>query len=139
MLVRSARRQSRPEVKWPIMGNSSSGYVNDGLNRVTGEMNNDMLTKNRAENGDSRYFSLYTKKGAFVPGAMTEGLFWLLIEISSIHSEKVIAALNEHLVLGYTRREVCERNSVSAGYLSLSLAKLLRVEIAAASLSTYYK
>ncbi|UCQ27279.1 adhesin biosynthesis transcription regulatory family protein [Edwardsiella tarda] len=105
-------------------------------------MNNDMLTKNRVEGIDSSDdgdVTLSIKRDNFIPGAMTEGRFWLLIEISSIHSEKVIAALNEHLVLGYSRKEVCERNNVSAGYLSLSLAKLLRVEIAAASLSTYYR
>nr|WP_245167682.1 adhesin biosynthesis transcription regulatory family protein [Edwardsiella hoshinae] len=59
---------------------------------------------------------------------MSEERFWLLIEISPIHSEKVIAALNDYLVLGYTRREACERNDVAAGYFSLSLAKMLRVE-----------
>ncbi|XEG90411.1 adhesin biosynthesis transcription regulatory family protein [Edwardsiella tarda] len=101
---------------------------------ITGDMNNDMFTKNSMGNRDDRDLSLSTKKSKFVPGAMTEGRFWLLIEISSIHSEKVITALNEHLVLGYSRREVCERNNGSAGYLSLSLAKLIRIESAVALL-----
>lgn len=106
------------------------------MNEAVDYMNDDTLTK-RNNNDDN--FSSSTTKGQFAPGVMTEGRFLLLIEISSIHSEKVIAALKEHLVLGYTRREVCERNNVSAGYLSLSLTKLLRIENAATSLSTHCK
>ncbi|ARD39126.1 PabB family transcriptional regulator [Edwardsiella ictaluri] len=91
-------------------------------------MDNDTFTKSRTEGSDNSTLPLSTKKDNFVPGTMTENRFWLLVEISSIHSEKVIAALNEHLVLGYSRREVCERNNVSAGYLSTSLTKLLRID-----------
>ncbi|HAO0301293.1 TPA: transcriptional regulator [Escherichia coli] len=55
------------------------------------------------------------------PGKMPEGQFWLLIEISSVHSEKVINALGDFFVLGYTRREVCERHGVSQSYFSGAL------------------
>lgn len=78
------------------------------------------------------------KRNGLVPGGVTENHFWLLIEISSIHSDKVITSLYEHLVLGYTRKEVCERNKVSAGYLSISLAKLFRVDFIVISLLDYY-
>lgn len=103
-----------------------------------------MLTKNRmnkTENKDRARCNLThsTKNESFIPGTMTEGCFWLLVEISSIHSEKVITALHDHLVLGYARRDVCEKYRVSAGYLSLSITRLLRIEAVAASLSTYYK
>ncbi|AOV97677.1 repressor [Edwardsiella hoshinae] len=92
-------------------------------------MNNSVMKKNRVNgiigNGDAY---LINKKVNLLPGSISEARFWLLIEISPIHSEKVIAALNDYLVLGYTRREACERNNVAAGYFSLSLAKMLRVE-----------
>ena len=39
------------------------------------------------------------------PGKMSESQFWLLAEISPVHSEKVLNALRDFLVLGYTRRE----------------------------------
>ncbi|EOY9084418.1 PapB/FocB family fimbrial expression transcriptional regulator [Escherichia coli] len=43
-----------------------------------------------------------------IPGRVTEDFFWLLIELSPLRSEKVIRALRDFLVLGYTRKEVCE-------------------------------
>ncbi|EPH5171905.1 F1845 fimbrial adhesin operon transcriptional regulator DaaA, partial [Escherichia coli] len=36
------------------------------------------------------------------PGKMSESQFWLLAEISPVHSEKVLNALRDFLVLGYT-------------------------------------
>ena len=45
--------------------------------------------------------------------------FWLLIELSGIRSDKIIMSLREHLVDGFTKREVCERNDVSLSYFSI--------------------
>ncbi|RMA79663.1 MULTISPECIES: adhesin biosynthesis transcription regulatory family protein [unclassified Enterobacter] len=59
----------------------------------------------------------------FSPGEMSENQFWLLAEISPVHSEKVINALRDFLVLGYTRREACERHEVSQGYFSGALGR----------------
>lgn len=42
------------------------------------------------------------RSGILLPGEVSERHFWLLIEISGMHSEKVINALREHLVMGYT-------------------------------------
>ncbi|HHW0419032.1 TPA: PapB/FocB family fimbrial expression transcriptional regulator [Escherichia coli] len=41
------------------------------------------------------------RSGILLPGEVSERHFWLLIEISGMHSEKVINALREHLVMGY--------------------------------------
>lgn len=67
-----------------------------------------------------------------------EEQFQLLIEMSSINSEKVIGALYDYFVLGYTRREACDRNGVSAGYFSISLKRLLRLSGFAYLLAPYY-
>lgn len=71
-------------------------------------------------------------------GNMQDIHFSLLIEISSLHSEKVIRALRGFLVDGCTRKEVCERYSVSPGYFSMALRKLQRTEQAVLQLSPYY-
>ncbi|MFU1806299.1 PapB/FocB family fimbrial expression transcriptional regulator, partial [Enterococcus faecium] len=49
---------------------------------------------------------------------MAHDQFEALIEISSIHSHKVIPALYDHLVKGIPRKEVCQQHGVNAGYLS---------------------
>ena len=59
-----------------------------------------------------------------LPGKMSENHFWLLIEVSPVHSEKVINALKDFLVLGYTRREACERHEVSQGDFSGALGRI---------------
>lgn len=60
---------------------------------------------------------------ALSPGTVSERQFWLLVEISPIHSKKVIDALRDFLVMGYNRREACERHEVSQGYFSGALRR----------------
>ncbi|ELY3087354.1 adhesin biosynthesis transcription regulatory family protein [Klebsiella aerogenes] len=72
------------------------------------------------------------------PGRMTEAQFWLLVEVSSIHSEKIILALKDFLVSGYTRREVCERNKISSGYFSSALGRFQHVNLTVSQLVPYY-
>lgn len=57
------------------------------------------------------------------PGKMPDDQFWLLAEISPLHSEKVISALRDFLVGGYTRKDACERHDVSQGYFSSALRR----------------
>ena len=64
--------------------------------------------------------------------------FWLLIELSPIHSEKIILALHDHLVLGESRKVVCEFYSINSGYFSASIAKFMRIHQLCAQLSLYY-
>ena len=73
-----------------------------------------------------------------LPGKMSESQFWLLAEISPVHSEKVINALRDFLVLGYTRREACERHEVSQGYFSGALGRFQRTHQAVSSLVPFY-
>ncbi len=84
---------------------------------------------------------LYLTKGrgrALLPGKMSESQFWLLAEISPVHSEKVLNALRDFLVLGYTRREACERHEVSQGYFSGALGRIQRTHQTVNRLVPFY-
>ncbi len=67
--------------------------------------------------GNKRLF-LNKANGGLCPGMMPEEQFWLLVDISPIHSEKVINALLDFMVRGYDRRAACEKHGVSQGYFS---------------------
>ena len=69
---------------------------------------------------------------------MTDHHFWLLVEIAPLHSEKVINALRDFLVLGCTRKEACERHEVSQGYFSGALGRFQRTHQAVSSLVPFY-
>ncbi|EMK6461546.1 PabB family transcriptional regulator [Escherichia coli] len=69
---------------------------------------------------------------------ISEEQFWLLVEISPLHSEKVILALRDHLVYGDQRKIACEKNNVSAGYFSVCLRKLRQVSRVASLLAPWY-
>lgn len=69
-------------------------------------------------------FLFNRNKKILMSGEVPEELFWLLIELSHMHSEKVILALRDYLVYGHSRKTVCMRHSVNNGYLSTSLNRL---------------
>ncbi|CAD5746615.1 PapB/FocB family fimbrial expression transcriptional regulator [Escherichia coli] len=71
-------------------------------------------------------------------GEVSESLFWLLVELSSLRSEKTIRALNDFLVLGYTRKEVCEKYHLSGGNFSVALRRITHVDGIARLVATYY-
>ena len=73
-----------------------------------------------------------------LPGKMSESQFWLLAEISPVHSEKVINALRGFLVLGCTRKEACERHEVSQGYFSGALGRIQRTHQTVNRLIPFY-
>ncbi|CAD6177056.1 major pilu subunit operon regulatory protein PapB [Escherichia coli] len=75
---------------------------------------------------------------SLVPGRVDDIQFLLLVEISSIHSEKVIRALKDHLVDGYSRKEACDRHNVSVSYFSGALKRLKKVNQAVSWLVPYY-
>ncbi|MGK18332.1 hypothetical protein D9F53_27895 [Escherichia coli] len=67
------------------------------------------------------------KKKFLTTGKVPDDVFWLLIEISAIRSEKLIQALYDHLVHGTPRKSICERYGVNNGYISTSLSRLEKV------------
>ncbi|HED0168020.1 TPA: adhesin biosynthesis transcription regulatory family protein [Salmonella enterica subsp. enterica serovar Mississippi] len=75
---------------------------------------------------------------SLIPGEIAEEHFWLLIEISPIHSEKIIGALKDFLVTGYSRKEVCERHGISPGYFSGALGRFRHVSLTISQLIPYY-
>ncbi|HAM3643302.1 TPA: transcriptional regulator [Escherichia coli] len=79
------------------------------------------------------------KQGALVPGKLTEAQFYLLIEMSSIRSEKVIQALMEYLVKGKSRIDACDENGVGSSHFSISLDRLQHLSCFVARLSVYYQ
>lgn len=64
--------------------------------------------------------------------------FDLLVELPSIHSQKVILAMRDHLVLEDSRKVVCERYGVNPGYLSVCIGRLLGVERSVSKLVRFY-
>ncbi|WP_374989767.1 PapB/FocB family fimbrial expression transcriptional regulator [Escherichia coli] len=61
------------------------------------------------------------------PGEMPECFFWSLIKLSPFRSERVVHALKDFLVIGCTKKEVCERYKVSCSYFSVALQKILYI------------
>ncbi|WP_419144982.1 PapB/FocB family fimbrial expression transcriptional regulator [Escherichia coli] len=60
---------------------------------------------------------------------MSEMHFFLLIGISSIHSDRVILAMKDYLVGGHSRKEVCEKYQMNNGYFSTTLGRLIRLNV----------
>ncbi|HAX5209951.1 TPA: transcriptional regulator [Escherichia coli] len=81
---------------------------------------------------------LIGRSQSLLPGKVDNIHYLLLVEISSIHSEKVIQALGDYLVYGYSRKEACERNGVSLSYFSGSLKRLKKINHAAYMLAPFY-
>lgn len=84
------------------------------------------------------YTSAKTKNRPSFHSPIPEDMFWLLIDISPIHSEKVILALRDHLVMGESRKIVCERYKVNNGYFCVSLNRLYRIDKLVSLLVPYY-
>ncbi|EFC9510245.1 transcriptional regulator [Escherichia coli] len=62
-----------------------------------------------------------------IPGKVDERRFWLLIELSPFRSEKIVRALRDFLVMGYNRKEVCEKYGTSYSYFSIALKRLTHI------------
>lgn len=99
---------------------------------VCGEIKREEVEKN--------LFPLFpkSKKSGLRPEGISENHFWMLIEISPLHSKKVILALRDFLVTGGSRKEVCMRHDVSQGYFSVALSKVSYVHNMVSVLAPYY-
>lgn len=64
---------------------------------------------------------------SLTPGKVSENYFRLLTKIYTIHSRKLLRAIEFHLVHGYTRIEACEKTGATQSYLSTKLKELNRV------------
>ncbi|EFJ5374881.1 transcriptional regulator [Escherichia coli] len=77
-------------------------------------------------------------KGVLFPGTVSDEHFGLLIELSGMHSEKVINSLREHLVTGAPRKDVCEKYNVSQGYFSGALMRIQHLSKSVSNMACYY-
>lgn len=93
----------------------------------------------RASHLNHRELLTRASQGWLLSGYVSETQFWLLVGISSMHSEKVINALLEYLVLGIPRKEACEKYRVNSGHFSIGLNRLQHISHAAAKLAEHYK
>lgn len=78
------------------------------------------------------------RNGLLGAGDITDDMFWLLVEISAIRSEKLIKALYDYLVLGASRKVICETYGVNNGYFSTTLQRIQRVNQIVSKLTPFY-
>ena len=71
--------------------------------------------------------------------AQEQSGFYSRYKKRKLHSEKVICALRDFLVSGYTRREVCDKYNVSLSYFSIALGRISHVNHVVSSLVSYYR
>ncbi|EMK7066069.1 TPA: S/F1C fimbrial major subunit operon transcriptional regulator [Escherichia coli] len=83
-------------------------------------------------------FLLKLRESALSSGSMSEEQFFLLIGISSTHSDRVILAMKDYLVSGHSRKDVCEKYQMNNGYFSTTLGRLTRLNVLVARLAPYY-
>ncbi|WNI88058.1 PapB/FocB family fimbrial expression transcriptional regulator [Citrobacter portucalensis] len=82
---------------------------------------------------------IYVKKpGHLRSGEVHPEHFRMLIEVSSIHSPKIILAMEDFLVRGIPRKIACETHGVSPGYVSISLKKLQHLSCSVVMMYPYY-
>lgn len=85
---------------------------------------------------DAFFFDM--RENMLLPGHVSEMQFFLLIDISSIHSDKVILAMKDYLVGGRSRKYVCDTYQINNGYFSTTLGRLNRLNALVARLAPYY-
>ncbi|EMU6031388.1 transcriptional regulator [Salmonella enterica subsp. enterica serovar Bredeney] len=73
------------------------------------------------------------------PGKVSDAHFSVLIELSSVRSEKIIYALHDCLVMGESRKTACERHGASISYFSISLGRLLHAHQLVLQLMPFYR
>lgn len=78
------------------------------------------------------------KNRMLIPGFVSEAAFDLLIELSSVHSIKIINALRDYLVSGDDRRIACERYGANNSYFSIALGRIFRINQIVSQLASYY-
>ncbi|EFB70910.1 PapB/FocB family fimbrial expression transcriptional regulator [Providencia rustigianii] len=71
------------------------------------------------------------------PGKVDKKHLMLLINISSIRSNKVINALNDYFVEGKKRKEICEKHKINQGYLSIKINELQETSLKVYNISYF--
>ena len=79
------------------------------------------------------------KSRILIPGCVSKSVFDLLVELSSIHSKKIINALHDYLVLGVDRKIACGRYGASISYFSIALGRIFHTNQIVSQLIYYYQ
>lgn len=87
---------------------------------------------------DSQDFTARLKQGWLISGYVRDAHFWLLVGISSMHSDRAINALFDFLVKGKSRKEACLEYGVNSGHFNIGLNRLQYISHAAAKMAEYY-
>ncbi|HBN0639570.1 TPA: transcriptional regulator [Escherichia coli] len=87
-----------------------------------------------------RYLGSVTlrRKVQLTSGCISEEHFNKLKEISSIHSKKVLLALEDYCVCGSNRKSACAKFNVSQGYFSICLRRLQQLHANIMDIIPYY-
>ncbi|MDQ4429047.1 PapB/FocB family fimbrial expression transcriptional regulator [Yokenella regensburgei] len=72
------------------------------------------------------------------PGEVSDEMFYSLIDLSSIRSEKVVNALRDHFVESKRRVDVCSKYNVNPGYLSIKIKELQGINSKAINYYQHY-
>ena len=81
---------------------------------------------------------IYAGKKAIEPGTMEREHLLMPAELSRINSQRVISALDDHLVEGMSRKDACEKNGVAQGYFSIIVRKLFETHEIVKNIVFYY-
>ncbi len=84
------------------------------------------------------YYS-FTHPAGLAAGQVCDEHFWLLAELSPVHSEKALMALRDYFVFGYSRREICTRHGISQSYLGVAIRRIVHVNKIVKIITQFYK
>lgn len=83
-----------------------------------------------------RYYSFHP--GYLHPRKIKAEHFGLLVDISSIYSERILLALELYLVRGQSRQQACAAAGISQGQLSVKLRQLQDISATVIRLFQFY-
>lgn len=83
--------------------------------------------------------TFYANPAHLSAGQISEEHFWLLAELSSVHSKKALISLRDYFVMGFTRQEICEKNGISQSYLGVTIRQFIHINRIVASIVHFYK
>lgn len=71
--------------------------------------------------------SMFRTPGTLLPGSVTENYFKLLSDLCSIRNDNMRKALANVLINGISRRDACDKYSVSQSYFCVKYQDMQRV------------
>ncbi|EDH0020999.1 transcriptional regulator [Salmonella enterica subsp. enterica serovar Bareilly] len=85
------------------------------------------------------FIHLSKRDNSLLPGTVPEDIFWGLVEVSAIRSDKIIKALKDYFVDGKSRKVICLDHDVNNGYLSTSIARMEKAHLLIKQMAYLYR